>query len=300
MNVGDQVRVVLTNKLPQSTVIHFHGLEVPITMDGVPDVTQPPVKPGTVVHLRASPPRARPRHVPLARLRRSTRCPTACSACSRSATSPLPPDTGPVTQQVPMVLNDAGVIGLSINGKSFPATAPVIAKVGDWVEINYFNEGLQIHPMHLARDPAARDRRGRLPAAVAVHVDTIAVAPGQAFHDAGARHVRIPRPNNTPGIWAFHCHILTHAESERDVRHGHDVHREAVTMVRLETQEHAQLCGCREVSSKLPCSVYVDVPTTVSVRTVALCWLRSGRPSFFANQRSAVWVPVWLPVSERS
>jgi FtsP/CotA-like multicopper oxidase with cupredoxin domain len=19
-------------------------------------------------------------------------------------------------------------------------------------------------------------------------------------------------PNNTPGIWAFHCHILTHAE----------------------------------------------------------------------------------------
>ena len=48
-----------------------------------------------------------------------------------------------------MVLNDAGVIGLSINGKSFPATAPIIAHVGDWVEINYFNEGLQIHPMHL-------------------------------------------------------------------------------------------------------------------------------------------------------
>ena len=30
-----------------------------------------------------------------------------------------------------MVLNDAGVIGLSLNGKSFPATAPVIAKVGE-------------------------------------------------------------------------------------------------------------------------------------------------------------------------
>ena len=30
-----------------------------------------------------------------------------------------------------MVLNDAGVIGFSLNGKSFPATAPVIAKQGE-------------------------------------------------------------------------------------------------------------------------------------------------------------------------
>ena len=68
-----------------------------------------------------------------------------------------------------MVLNDAGVIGLSLNGKSFPATAPVIAHVGDWVEINYFNEGLQIHPMHLHGLPQLVIARGRLPAAGAVH-----------------------------------------------------------------------------------------------------------------------------------
>ena len=43
---GDRVRVVLDNELPQSTVIHFHGIEMPNAMDGVPDVTQPPVKPG--------------------------------------------------------------------------------------------------------------------------------------------------------------------------------------------------------------------------------------------------------------
>ena len=49
-----------------------------------------------------------------------------------------------------MVLNDAGVIGYSLNGKSFPATAArTSAKVGDWVLIHYFNEGTQIHPMHL-------------------------------------------------------------------------------------------------------------------------------------------------------
>ena len=43
---GDKVRLVLNNELPQSTVIHLHGIDVPNAMDGVPDVTQPPVKPG--------------------------------------------------------------------------------------------------------------------------------------------------------------------------------------------------------------------------------------------------------------
>ena len=43
---GDRVRVILHNKLEQSTAIHFHGLELPNDVDGVPFITQPPVKPG--------------------------------------------------------------------------------------------------------------------------------------------------------------------------------------------------------------------------------------------------------------
>lgn len=43
---GDKVRVNVTNKLPQSTVIHWHGLYVPNDQDGVPFITQPPIKPG--------------------------------------------------------------------------------------------------------------------------------------------------------------------------------------------------------------------------------------------------------------
>jgi FtsP/CotA-like multicopper oxidase with cupredoxin domain len=38
--------VILHNKLEQSTAIHFHGLELPNDVDGVPFITQPPVKPG--------------------------------------------------------------------------------------------------------------------------------------------------------------------------------------------------------------------------------------------------------------
>jgi FtsP/CotA-like multicopper oxidase with cupredoxin domain len=43
---GDRLRVTLTNNLPDPTTIHWHGLPVPNAMDGVPDMTQPPVQPG--------------------------------------------------------------------------------------------------------------------------------------------------------------------------------------------------------------------------------------------------------------
>jgi FtsP/CotA-like multicopper oxidase with cupredoxin domain len=43
---GERVRVVLTNALGEPTTIHWHGVDVPNAMDGVPGVTQPPVPPG--------------------------------------------------------------------------------------------------------------------------------------------------------------------------------------------------------------------------------------------------------------
>ncbi len=45
-NVGDRIRVRLVNQLPQPTSIHWHGLRLDNSMDGVPGVTQPPVAPG--------------------------------------------------------------------------------------------------------------------------------------------------------------------------------------------------------------------------------------------------------------
>ena len=44
--VGTRVRVHFTNRLPQPTTVHWHGVRVPNAMDGVPDLTQPPVAPG--------------------------------------------------------------------------------------------------------------------------------------------------------------------------------------------------------------------------------------------------------------
>ena len=106
-----------------------------------------------------------------------------------------------------MVLNDAGVIGLSINGKSFPATAPIIAHVGEWVEINYFNEGLQIHPMHLHGLPQMVIAKDGFPLTNPEMEDTVLVAPGERYS--------VLIHANQVGTWAYHCHILTHAETEQ-------------------------------------------------------------------------------------
>ncbi|MBE3558875.1 MAG: multicopper oxidase domain-containing protein [Ktedonobacteraceae bacterium] len=43
---GDTLRVTLKNRLPEDTSIHWHGVPLVNAMDGVPDITQPPIKPG--------------------------------------------------------------------------------------------------------------------------------------------------------------------------------------------------------------------------------------------------------------
>lgn len=43
---GDTLDVQVTNKLMESTSVHWHGIRVPNNMDGVPGISQPPIAPG--------------------------------------------------------------------------------------------------------------------------------------------------------------------------------------------------------------------------------------------------------------
>jgi FtsP/CotA-like multicopper oxidase with cupredoxin domain len=46
IQLGDTLKVRLTNRLAQPTTLHWHGVRVPNAMDGVPGVTQPPIQSG--------------------------------------------------------------------------------------------------------------------------------------------------------------------------------------------------------------------------------------------------------------
>jgi FtsP/CotA-like multicopper oxidase with cupredoxin domain len=45
---GKPVRIVVENRLDEDTTIHWHGIRLPNNMDGVPGLTQPPIKPGGI------------------------------------------------------------------------------------------------------------------------------------------------------------------------------------------------------------------------------------------------------------
>jgi FtsP/CotA-like multicopper oxidase with cupredoxin domain len=55
---GERLKVRLVNDLKQSTVIHWHGLRLPNTMDGVPFLTQKPIEPGESFDYHFAPPDA--------------------------------------------------------------------------------------------------------------------------------------------------------------------------------------------------------------------------------------------------
>jgi manganese oxidase len=207
VNVGDKLHVVVHNQLPESTVIHFHGLEVPNAMDGVPFITQDPIKPGEsfTYSFTAKGPAVGMYH---SHFDAAKQVANGLAGALLVGDEPLPPQVtvpqGQIQQQIYM-LDDSGTLGLTINGKSFPATAPVVAHLGDWVEVQYFNEGNLIHPIHLhgiAQMLIAKDGFPTPPQLM----DTVPVAPGERF--------TVLIHATDLGTWAWHCHILTHAEND--------------------------------------------------------------------------------------
>jgi len=216
VNVGDHVKVVLTNGLPgASTDLHLHGVDVPFAMDGVAPITQPAIKPGESFTYDFTPTDIK-MGMYHAHLMGQMAVTNGLFGVFQVGEQPLPagrtvsgiaiPRDVKIAQELPMVLNDAGVIGLSLDGKSFPATTPVVAKSGDWIEVTYFNEGLMMHTMHLHRFPQIIISKDGLPLDSPYAADTIAVGPGE-------RYTVLIHPDEV-GTWVWHCHILNHVERE--------------------------------------------------------------------------------------
>lgn len=202
---GDKVRVVIKNELPESTAIHFHGLITPNSMDGVAPITQQPVKQGetfTYAWTAQDSPAVGMYHSHQDAVKQ---VPNGMAGAFLIGQLPVPEGVS-VSQETTMMLNDAGTIGLTLNGKSFPATAPIVAKAGEWVELHYLNEGAGVHPMHLHGLAQLVIAKDGFPLEQPYTADTILVGPGERYS------VLVHADN--PGTWVWHCHILSHAENE--------------------------------------------------------------------------------------
>ncbi|HEX2636965.1 MAG TPA: multicopper oxidase domain-containing protein [Gemmatimonadales bacterium] len=200
---GDRVRIRLVNKLAQSTSIHFHGLELPNDQDGVPFITQPPVKPGDSYTYEFTVPNAGS-HMYHSHHNSAIQVGNGLlGAFIVEPRRPLPAHRADVDYV--MVLND-GAHGYTLNGKSFPATEPIACSQGQTVRIRFMNEGMMIHPMHLHGMHMTVIAKDGWDQPMPWRCDTLNIAPGERWD------VLVKATN--PGVWAFHCHILPHAESE--------------------------------------------------------------------------------------
>ena len=203
---GDKVRVTFKNNMSETTGIHFHGQRLPNNMDGVPHLTQEPIKPGASFTYEFT------ARTPGSHMYHSHH--NATDQVGRGLLGAFivePKDPAQrydqlygATQDIIWISNDA-LGGFTINGRGFPATTPIVAKLGDKIVVRFMNEGNMMHPWHLHGVPMRVVARDGFPLGPASFTcDTLGVNPGERWD--------VVIDCDEPGAWAFHCHILQHAE----------------------------------------------------------------------------------------
>ena len=221
---GDKVRFYVTNKLPEPTSVHWHGVILPNGMDGVAGLTQRAIPVGETFKYEFTMSKAgtfmyhphfdemtqialgmvgmivvHPKQRPARRVR-------DYALMAHEWKIPIG-----AKRPDPMAMSDFNV--LTFNSKAFPATEPLVAELGDLVRIRLGNLGpMDHHPIHLhgyAFEVTETDG-GKVPKS-ARRPETTTLVP------VGAVRV-IEFVADNPGDWPFHCHMTHHIMNQM----GHD------------------------------------------------------------------------------
>jgi len=218
---GDKVRVVLQNELPEATSIHWHGILVPNSMDGVSGVTQAAVEPGATFTYEFV---AKPAGSFMYHSHTDSDKQVGLGLYAPFIIDPAEPEASTPDLDVVMMLSEARIVNgqtyesmpmagaepnyFLINGKAFPATETIQVKQGDRVRVRFMGIGQFVHPMHLHGLPfkiVATDGYP-VPEAAQLTKDTVLVSPGERYD--------IEFVAEETGKWVVHCHILHHTTND--------------------------------------------------------------------------------------
>jgi manganese oxidase len=210
---GDRVRVIFENRLPESTTVHWHGLEIPIEQDGVPWISQKPIPPGEKYTYEFT------MH------QEGTFFYHAHSAMQEMMgqiglfiAHPEKPYRPRADHDFAMILQEWAVLPsnsvpnsagmefnwLTFNGVAAPAITPMIARLGSRVRLRIVNLGMDHHPIHLHGNQFVQTgtEGGRAPEATWYPMNTVLVGVAQArVIEFEAKY---------PGSWMVHCHLPHH------------------------------------------------------------------------------------------
>ena len=214
---GDRVRIFVTNRLPEHTSVHWHGLFLPNGMDGVSGLTQPSIKPGET-YVYEFPLRQHGTYMYHPHADETTQM--AMGMMGFFVIHPRRP-TGPRIDRDfclfphewfiepttftpnPNVMVDFNIF--TFNGRAFPGTAPLVVRLGQRVRIRAANVSMDSHPLHIHghRMWLTQTDGGPMPPSAWWPESTINVPPGTT------RTVEFEA--DLPGDWPFHCHKAHHA-----------------------------------------------------------------------------------------
>lgn len=221
---GDRVRIFVTNKLPEHTTVHWHGIMLPSGMDGVGGLTQPHIPPGkTFVYeytlLRSGTHMYHPHademvqmamgmmgmfiiHPKDQRQMRVDRDFVFLLAAYDIEPGAATPKTAEMT--------DFNL--WTFNSRVFPGIDPIVARTGDRVRVRVGNLTMTNHPIHMhgPHFTVTGTDGGWVPPAARWPEVTTDVAVGQ---------MRAFEFDAVAGDWAIHCHKSHHTMNAM----GHDV-----------------------------------------------------------------------------
>ena len=210
---GDKVRVIFKNELPESSSLHWHGFEDQIGNDGMPGISQEPIRPGQSFTynftIRQEGTYFYHSHMAMQELAGMLGAVVMHPKvpyrphCEKDFLihlqefAVLPNSTTPNTMM--MEFN-----WLLLNGKAGPASTPLIVRQGERVRIRFVNLGMDHHPMHMHGHTfyVTGTEGGRIPETAWWPGNTVLVGVAQA------RNVEFIADN--PGDWMLHCHLPHH------------------------------------------------------------------------------------------
>ena len=226
---GDRVRINVTNRLPETTTVHWHGLILPNVMDGPANVTQAPIENGDMYRYEFTAVQSGTyfyhSHDHVDRQQALGLYGALIIDPARTAEAIVADHEYTLQLQewlvrdgltYPAMPMEGGMPNyFTINGRAYPATDTIKMKVGETLKVRFIgsNSGF-IHPMHIHGGPfvvVARDGE-TLASSARFKADTINVGPGQRY-DVIWKALK-------PGKWMIHCHISHHTTNNNTEQHG--------------------------------------------------------------------------------
>ena len=222
---GDRVRIYVTNKLPERTSVHWHGVLLPNGMDGVAGLNQPHIEPGETYVYEFT---LRQHGTLMYHPHSDEMAQMALGMMGFFIIHPRARETPRVDRDFAIMLHEwfiapgtsrpnAAVMTdfniFTFNSRVWPGTAPLVVKKGERVRVRFGNLSMDSHPIHLhgyAFEQTATDG-GKTPVSARLPETTVNVPVGTTRDVEWVADV--------PGDWAFHCHKSHHTMNAM----GHDV-----------------------------------------------------------------------------